>query len=128
MRKTIIVEIDAEGRDHGKKFEIEEMPAFQSSNWATRAALLIFGSGGKADGMASLLGQGGFNILDSLGGADPVKVQGLIDELLSCVSFVATDGAKHKLLETVIEEPTTIFKLAQQAFKLHVNFTNAATK
>ena len=44
-RKTMDVLIDADNRDKGKLFFVEEMPASQAEEWATRALMAMMRSG-----------------------------------------------------------------------------------
>lgn len=122
MRKEIEITID-KGRDAGKKFKIIEMSALQADRWATKTLMAL---GRTTDGgILSVASMGIEGILKSLGSADYEKVEPLLQELLECASFVK-DGTciqlKAGMVDSIIEDWTTLFKLRWEALNLVIDF------
>lgn len=122
MRKEKEITI-TEGRDAGKTFKITEMSATQADRWATKALCLVGKSGCSIIDLFNKISTGGIlNVLGDLGydGAEP-----LMEELLNCCSF-KKDGVdvqmKGAMVDSVIEDWTTIFKLRKEALDLTINF------
>ena len=122
MRKEKEITI-TEGRDAGKTFKITEMPATQADRWATKALCLVGKSGCSIIDLFNKMSNGGIlNVLGDLGydGAEP-----LFEELLNCCSF-KQDGVyvqmKGSMIDSVIEDWTTIFRLRKEAYDLTMNF------
>ncbi|MDU7377828.1 MAG: hypothetical protein E7L09_05575 [Enterobacteriaceae bacterium] len=151
-RKEKIFTVEANGRDKGKKFKIKEMSARQAEEWAIRVACAVMGTGVSVpDSVMNALGQmsqpkpeeqsarelydsvmaSGMVALAKFGITALAKVpfeqsKPLMDELVSCVSFVYDDkGSTIPLDESHIEEASTWFRLKTEAFKLHVDFLSA---
>ena len=122
MRKEIEVKIE-EGRDAGKKFKITEMPAFQMDRWAMRA-LIALGKSQKG-GIATL---GAMNIQDVFNAftkLDYEQTEPLLQELLECCAFIKDGTAitlKKDMVDSIIEDWTTLFKLRMESLKLNVGF------
>ena len=121
MRKQIEVVIE-NGRDAGKSFTITEMPATQGEKWATKA-LGVLGHSGV--GIAAL-GKIPFDeILEKVLSTSSEEVEPLMDELLACASFIK-DGQIIKMqgnmIDSVIEDVSTIFKLKMESLKLNLGF------
>lgn len=152
-RKEKIFTVEAKNRDHGKSFKIVEMSARQAEEWAIRVACAVMGTGVNVpDGVMNALSKlgaekpedpaarelhdavmaNGMVALAKFGITALAKVpfeesKPLMDELLSCVSFVY-DPAKQASIpldESHIEEASTWFRLKTEAFKLHVDFLSA---
>jgi hypothetical protein len=130
-RKTLQVTITDEGRDKGKVFLIQEMPASQAERWAVRAFLALSRHGvelpeGLAEaGMAGLASYG----LSLVGRLPFDEAQVLMDEMFRCVSIVpspANPAITRGLVEDDIEEVPTRLKLRLEVFKLHTDFLKAA--
>ena len=121
MRKEIEIKID-EGRDAGKVFKIEEMPAVQMDRWVTRALCMLGRSG---SGLSALGGSTLEDLLQAFSKLDFKDSEPLLDELLACCSF-KKDGSLVKMggsmTDSVIEDWTTIFKLRIEALKLNLGF------
>ena len=121
MRKEIEITIE-EGRDAGKTFKIVEMPASQMDRWATRA-ICLFGKSG--NGIAVLANMDTGNLLEMLSKIDYEKAEPLLNELLECASF-KKDGVyvamKGALVDSVVEDWTTIFRLRMEALHLSLDF------
>lgn len=121
MRKEIEITIE-DGRDAGKTFKITEMSATQMDRWATRA-LCLFGKSGK--GVSALVGMNGTNLVELLTKVDYEEAEPLLNELLECASF-KKDGVyvamKGALVDSVIEDWTTLFRLRSEALGLALGF------
>lgn len=120
-RKETEIKIE-DGRDAGKVFKITEMPAVPMDKWATKALLLL----GKAGMNIGVLNTMDLNdILQALSKASYEETESLLDEMLACCSF-QKDGVsvimKGAMVDSVIEEWTTIFRLRIEAIKLNLGF------
>ena len=122
MRKEIEVKIE-EGRDAGKTFKITEMPAFQTDRWATRA-LMLLGKSTKG-GIMALGSMEMADIVNAFSELDYEKTEPLLQELLDCCAFVK-DGTsvplKKDMVDSIVEDWTTLFKLRMEALQLHIGF------
>lgn len=122
MRKVKEVKIE-EGRDAGKVFKITEMPAFQADRWATRALLQIGKS--QKGGIMALGSMEMSEIINSFSELDYDKAEPLLQELLECCAFVK-DGTSITLtkdmVDSIVEDWTTLFKLRMEALQLNVGF------
>lgn len=120
-RKEIEIKIE-DGRDAGKTFKITEMPAVQMDKWVTRA-LLLLGKSGK--GIGALTNMSVEEILESLSDCNYESTEKLLEELLACCSFLK-DGVrvpmKGDMIDSVIEEWTTIFRLRIESLKVNLGF------
>lgn len=121
MRKQIEIKIEA-GRDAGKVFVIEEMPAVPMDRWVTRALSALGKSG---SGLSAISGQTMESLLQAFLKLETKDMEPLLDELLACCSF-KKDGSLVKMtgamVDSVIEDWTTIFKLRIEALKLNLGF------
>ena len=121
MRKEIEIKIEV-GRDAGKVFKIEEMPALQMDRWVIRALSAMGKSG---SGISALGGMTVFGLFQNLLKSNNEDVEPLLAELLACCSF-NKDGTTVKMtgamIDSVIEEWTTISKLRIEALKLNLGF------
>lgn len=121
MRKEIEITIE-DGRDAGKTFKIVEMSAVQMDRWVTKALRIIGKSGGSISTLASM---DITELLMSVINGEEIESNELLDELLSCASF-KKDGLfvamKGSLVESVIEEWLTLFRLRNEALKLNIGF------
>ncbi|MBO7712483.1 MAG: hypothetical protein J6S85_02870 [Methanobrevibacter sp.] len=121
MRKEVEIKIEA-GRDAGKVFKVEEMPAVQMDRWITRALCMLGRSG---SGLSMIGGMTMEDLLSAFSKLDFKDSEPLLDELLSCCSF-KKDGTLVKMtgsmVDSVVEDWTTIFKLRIEALKLNLGF------
>lgn len=121
MRKEIEIKIE-EGRDAGKVFKVEEMPAVQMDRWVTRALCMLGRSG---SGLSAISGMTMESLLQAFSKLDFKDSEPLLDELLACCSF-KKDGSLVRMggsmTDSVIEDWTTIFKLRIEALKLNLGF------
>jgi len=121
MRKEIEITIE-QGRDAGKTFKIVEMGAVQMDKWVTKALRLIGKNGGN---IATLASMDIPELLMSIVAGDEKDSEELLSELLSCASF-KKDGVdvamKGSLIESVVEDWLTLFRLRNEALKLNTGF------
>jgi hypothetical protein len=141
MRKHKIITVDTEGRDKGKSFLIVEKSAFEAERWATKALLALGRSGVDVPEEIMQAGALGFVLV----GVEAFKkmrfedAEGLLDEMLTCASFVPdpgkTDTATGRPIARPlrmdpdngdIEEVTTLLKLRGEVIELHMGFSPAA--
>ena len=132
MRKTDIVEVEEDNRDHGKAFLITEMGAYQQERWAMRAGFALMNSGAdfsELDGgdlTMQKFAQIGLSALSKI----PFDVaEPLINEMMTCVEIIPdTNRPKvtRPLIEGDIEEVSTLFMLRKKVWGLHVDFFTAA--
>lgn len=128
MRKKIAVTIEAEGRDKGKVFVLQEMPASQAEKWAAKA-LLAMGRAGTAipenvetAGLAGIAALG-IRALASMSFED---AEPLLDEMFACVQVQPSHNVVRALIEDDIEEVATRLKLRAELIDLHLGFSIAA--
>lgn len=122
MRKEKEVRIE-EGRDAGKVFKITEMPAFQMDRWATRA-LIALGKA-KKGGIATLGTMSIEDLLSALSEVDYQVAEPLLQELLECCAFVKNGQSvilKADIVDSIVEDWTTLFKLRMEALMLCIGF------
>lgn len=120
-RKEVEIKIE-DGRDAGKTFRIVEMGAIQADKWVTKALLLL----GKSEFNIGVLNHMSFEeILKALSKCDYEQVEKLLNELLACCSF-NKDGVsvpmKGDMVDSVIEEWTTVMRLRIEALKVNLGF------
>lgn len=122
MRKEKEIKIE-EGRDAGKVFKITEMPAFQMDRWATRA-LLVLGKA-KKGGILTIGSMSTEDLLSSLSGVCYDDAEPLLQELLECCAFVKNGQSivlTKDMIDGIIEDWTTLFKLRMEALNLCTGF------
>lgn len=137
MRRKDTVIIPMAGRDQGKSFTIEEMPAAQAEEWFTRALMLIMRGGLEVPD--NILNQGtlGFSMLaivsitTGFGKAPWPEVKQLLDEMFdSCVlsynppSGVAVTG--RSMIMSQLEEVASIYWIRDRIVALHTGFLLSA--
>lgn len=117
--KEITIE---EGRDAGKTFKITEMGAVQANKWIIRA-LGVFGKSGTDFNYIRSMDME--SLLQEFVKTNYAETEPLLDELLSCVSFVK-DGVsvamKGNMIDSVIEDWGTIFRLQLESLMLNIGF------
>ena len=120
-RKEIEIKIE-DGRDAGKVFKITELPAVQMDKWATRALLLLGKAGMNISVLNSMKVE---DILAALSKADYNETEQLLQVMLESCSL-QKDGVsvamKGAMVDSVIEEWTTVFRLRIEAIKLNLGF------
>lgn len=127
-RKTIKYEVTIGERDAGKVFVITEMPASQAQRWALRAFLALARNGVELPpdieslGMAGMLNYG----IELVAKLPFEEADYLLEKLMECVQIMPSPGVVRGLIEDDIEDITTRFLLAKEAFRLHVDFSKLA--
>lgn len=124
MRKSEVVTITEEGRDKGKQFLIEEMPASQAESWALRAILALMRSGVDIPDDYQNLGMAGIAAIGvkALAGLSWELSEPLLVEMWGCVKSQQKAGVRP-LIEEDIEEPGTRFFLRGKILELHTGFS-----
>jgi hypothetical protein len=128
MRREKVVEITAEGRDHGKVFLLTEMAASQAEDWAARALLgLLRGGVDVPDDVATagLQGLARFG-LRALATIPYAELRPLMLEMFSCVKVVPSPtsrGFARDLEESDTEEVATRLRLRAELIELHTGFS-----
>lgn len=125
--KSTVVEIEAEGRDKGKKYLLTEMPALKAERWARHAAAAVNRSDLDAKDAIKELGMLGFYLVgfQALAGGDVEKVDALMNEMLQQIQIVETAVMRPLGGDGDIEEVATLIKLRKELLELHLGFTIA---
>jgi len=138
MRRERLVTINDRGNE--LTFKIREMSALQLERWICRAALALADSGAlsaelpggaagpgeAAEQAVKLLSARG---LEALGRLDFERAEPLYNELLQCCSRVeggAETLCTPDLLEGMVQDVRTLFRLRFEALKLNFDFFTAA--
>lgn len=125
--------LPGQNRDHGKRFLITEMSAYQAERWATRATLALSNRLARelptetaeelqANPTMPRIGQ----IMRILGGISFPEMEPLLDEIMACCQIVEP-VVTRPITEFDVEEVQTIWMLRSEALALHINFTLAAS-
>lgn len=135
MKSKVFVCTD-ENRDKGKRFYIEEMSAFKAEKWAQRAFLALARSGLDLPDDMTVLSAAGFRGLVAVGLAAFTKggiqfgdIEPLLDEMIGCVQAMpdrARADVRRPLVDSDIEEVSTLVRLRIEVFNLHAGFSEAA--
>jgi hypothetical protein len=126
-RKQLMITVDKKGRDIGKVFLINEMPASQSEKWAARCFFAMAKSGVEIPENIAESGLAGIAALGikALGGVNFDDAEILLNEMFRCISIVP-DPLKQNivrgLIDDDIEEIGTRLMLRKEVFNLHVSF------
>lgn len=142
-RKTLRVPITAEGRDKGKVFVLNEMPADQAEWWFYRFVMALANAGAKVPEEVLFAGAAGFaNMLPTirnslvvgmraLQGLTAGDVEPLLREMLPCIRFqppgvpAPPEQEIFPGVNSQIEEVATWLKLRFELIQLHVGFSLA---
>lgn len=134
MRKEKTVTIEAPAtiggsanRDLGKRFLITEMSAMQADAWAVRALGAMMRSGVAIPDEIGRAGLQGFAMygLKAILAAPYAESAPLLAEVMGCVKIVEP-MITRPLLESDIEEISTITQLRDEVIELHTGFSPAA--
>jgi hypothetical protein len=126
-RKVTTITIAAEGRDLGKTFQITEMSASATEEWAIRAFLALANTGVEIPEDLSGAGFAGIATMgvSALGKIPFEAAKPLLDQLLTCVRAIP-DPTKPQIIRNLydgdIEEAQTFLKLRAETWKLHTDF------
>lgn len=130
-RKEKYITIEAENRDKGKMFFIQEMAADKAERWGIRAISALVAAGAEIPeniqgmGMAALAAEG----VKSFAKVPFDVSEPLLNELLGCVQIVpdpTKKDIKRSDIRRDIEEASTYIRLRVEAFKLHLDFFGVA--
>lgn len=131
MARKVSTFVATSGRDAGKHFRIEEMPAMQAEKWAMRALLAVGRAGVElpddiaSGGMAAIAAMG----IRAITSVSFDEAEPLLDEMMRCASIVP-DPAKPIIYRPIdaedIEEIATVVQLRDEVVNLHVGFSIAA--
>lgn len=142
-RKDLRVTITAGGRDRGKVFVLQEMPADQAERWFYRFVLALANAGAKVPEELLFAGAAGFaemlptlrNSLvvgmRALQGLDYKSVEPLLDEMVSFIKYQPPGNPAPPMQDLFpaancqIEEVATWVKLRFELIQLHVGFSLA---
>jgi hypothetical protein len=126
QRKTAFVTIDAENRDHGKRFLLTEMPAVQGERWGRKLVAKLAREGvavpaGIADlGMAALPS---YPLLTYLSWIDD---EALVGELMGGIQAWPEGSPIARSMRTSdVEEMLTLTQLRMEVIALQVGFSLA---
>jgi hypothetical protein len=128
VRRTLDVTIEADNRDKGKVYHLEEMDAWSALLWAKHAVSAAARNGtdlGALDiadmsSMESLLRLGLTRIMS----APDRETDDLVREaIFKCVKFKPGPNALRGLMDGDIEEIATYLKLSMELASLHVGFS-----
>ncbi len=123
--------IEFDGRDKGKIFRIQEMPAADADDWALRAMTAMGRSNADISGEILRSGMMGFALMcvKAFVAAKYEDVRPLWTEMMQCVKFLP-DPSNPKIVRELwpddIEEVRTRWYLRQEVLELHTGFSNAA--
>lgn len=129
-RKVQRYTVTESNRDSGKTFQITELPALEAERWALRALLAMSRNGVTVPddaldaGFASLAAMG----LNMLANIKPDEAQELMQKMLECVMYVPEGKGlqPRPLVDSDIEEISTLFRLRAEVLKLHGDFLKGA--
>jgi hypothetical protein len=128
-RRTVEVTIDAQNRDHGKKFLITEMAAELAEDWAMRAWNVMMKAQGGIDPDMLRSGMQGLTVaaLSAFSKANYAEMKPLLDEMFACVQ-ITEPKITRSLTPDDIEEVTTRLKLREEVLQLHLGFFKPAIR
>lgn len=127
------ITINRDGRDHKKVFELTEFPVLKSERWAMKAILGMMNAGVEIPpemeslGLTALLSMG----LGALGKLPSEIATPLFDEMLECVKIApdkSDPSVVRSLIESDIEELSTILFLRKEIIKLHISSFMSASQ
>ena len=128
-KDIIIPGDDPENRDKGKVYVITEMPASRAEKWAARSLMAIARAGIDLPRDIMRSGMMGLAVVgaNQLAAASWPEVEGLMDEMMSCVQIRPPSGVLRALNEDFgdIEEVSTRFTLRRAVLELHLGFSLA---
>lgn len=131
-RRDATITIQHEGRDKGKTFTIQEMPAARAEEFFIRCMMLLAKGGADLPqdfeptpyGFARIGLQA---FLKGISGAQPAEVKLLMHEMMSCVtSYIPPNGIPVTISQQIdeqIEEVVTRLILKEEVVSLHLGFS-----
>jgi hypothetical protein len=134
-RKTSTFTVQKEGRDNGKVFVLEELPAAQAERWAMRAFLALAKSGVNIPDDIARRGLAGVAMLglQVLCGLSFTDAEPLLFEIMRCAQYVPDPTRPAVTLpypqfEGQVEEVETLLDLRMEVLKLHIDFFTIAAR
>jgi len=125
-RKTAMVTIDADNRDHGKRFFLKEMPANQAERWARKVVSTLARRGVQVPVGAEMAGMAALPSFSPLAMMSWIDDDALIGEIMSCVqAWPEGSPIPRRLVENDTEEILTLAYLKMEVIALHVGFSMA---
>lgn len=133
MRKKESVVVPAMGgRDDGKTFAIEEMPAAKAEKWAWRMFIALKGTSAEIPQEVAGLGMVGVAIrgINAFLAADVrfQDIEPLLDEMMTCVMIVRDPrypAVVAALIPEDVEEVRTMGWLRSEVLRIHTGFSGA---
>ncbi|MHB8915607.1 MAG: hypothetical protein ACYC4K_07315 [Thiobacillus sp.] len=125
MRK--VIEFTAtHGRDKGRKFQITEMSAAATEEWAMRLIFAMMNAGVEIPANIASLGLAGLYQLglNSLGKVPFDSAKPLLDQMMGCVKCMSDPDNSNfirPLVESDIDEAKTIIQIRKAVFELHTS-------
>jgi hypothetical protein len=127
-RKTTRLTVSEEGRDKGKTFVLNELPADQAERWFIRALFAI--SKSDADVKPEMIAGGAATFaawgIPALLQADYTDVEPLLDEMWQCIKYQHSPKVPLQNIadgeNSPIEEVATRFALRVAVLQLHLGF------
>lgn len=130
-RKIETLVISDEGRDKGKTFILNEMPAYQGIKWADRCLLAMAAGGAQipegamGSGIMGLVASG----VSSLDRLAYKEIEPLLDELMACCKYQHSPSIPLQAIfqndACQIEEIKTYWTIRIALFRLHTGFSSA---
>jgi hypothetical protein len=124
-RKTASVIIDADNRDHGKRFFLREMPATQAERWARKVVSLLAKRGITVPVGAEMAGMAAIPSFSPLAMMSWIDDDSLVSEIMGCVQRWPEGSIPRLLVENDTEEIMTLAYLKMEVLALHVGFSTA---
>jgi len=123
-RKVATVKISTPGRDVGKVFVLTELSAYEAEDWAARALFAMLGAGIDIPDHIASAGLSGVAALgiQSLTKIPYLAAKPLLDDMLKCIQIQPSPKVVRELIDSDIEEVSTLLQLRQEIFSLHLSF------
>ena len=126
-RKTASVTIDADNRDKGKRFLLTEMPAARAERWFRQLVAKLARGGVQVPVGTQDAGMAALPVLPLLAYLSWLDDDALVGELMACAqAWPEGVPIARRMVESDIEEITTLIQLRMEVVALHVGFSLAA--
>lgn len=129
-RKEKFITLDDGGNQ--LKFRVTQMSATTTKNWLIKLVFAVAPGMGFDDGVKVLDGMSIEGIIAAIGkSGDESRAKELLDGLLACCRHVTKSGAETQLvgdavIDGIISDFRTLFKLYQEAGQITLDFTPTA--
>jgi hypothetical protein len=133
-RKVKYVTIEADNRDKGKLFKIDEMSASQAEAWAMRVGQALSRAGQEVPDSVMSAGMAALSqvlLARAFGCMSYTDAMVLMGEMMDCVTIVRDPTHKdiaYRLMEEDIEEVQTRLYLRAEVLELHTGFSFAGVR